>query len=155
MAKIIHDGLFKQVKLPSATSAERHRCSFGEMTLRADGQLLAQQDIRIEVEDATVLRERRQMFLVQDEITPMADWLIGTEPLRQFSHRPQPPAGAAPSAVGRTEGICSPTHQAPTPPRRPAHGAFEDGEKRSVGGGARSALRQLTRRRCPSAANRR
>ena len=43
----------------------------------------------------------------------------------------------------------------PQPPRRPGRGAFEGGEKRSVGVGARSALRKLTRRRCPSAANRR
>ena len=43
----------------------------------------------------------------------------------------------------------------PQPPRRPGRGAFEGGEKRSVGVGARSALRELTRRRCPSTASHR
>ena len=38
----------------------------------------------------------------------------------------------------------------PQPPRRPDRGAFEGGEKRSVGVGARSALREHARRRCPS-----
>ena len=37
----------------AAVGTEFHRGSFGEMTLRADGQVLAQQDIRIEREGAT------------------------------------------------------------------------------------------------------
>ena len=53
VAGIIHDGLPDLVKMPSAPPAEFHRGSFGEMTLRADGQVLAQQDIRIEREGAT------------------------------------------------------------------------------------------------------
>lgn len=53
VAGIIHDGLPDLVKMPSAPPAEFHRGSYGEMTLRADGQVLAQQDIRIEREGAT------------------------------------------------------------------------------------------------------
>ena len=53
VAGIIHDGLPDLVKMPSAPPAEFHRGIFGEMTLGADGQVLAQQDIRIEREGAT------------------------------------------------------------------------------------------------------
>ena len=53
VAGIINDGLPDLVKMPSAPSAEFHRGSFGQMTLRADGQVLAQQDIRIERVGAT------------------------------------------------------------------------------------------------------
>jgi len=53
VAGIIHDGLSDLVKTPSAPPAEFHRGSFGQMTLRADGQVLAQQDIRIERVGAT------------------------------------------------------------------------------------------------------
>lgn len=53
VAGIIHDGLPDLIRMPSAPPAEFHRGSFGAMTLRADGQVLAQQDIRIEREGAT------------------------------------------------------------------------------------------------------
>lgn len=53
VAGIIHDGLPDLIRMPSAPPAEFHRGSIGEMTLRADGQVLAQQDIRIEREGAT------------------------------------------------------------------------------------------------------
>lgn len=53
VAGIIHDGLPDLIRMPSAPPAEFHRGSFGQMTLRADGQVLAQQDIRIEREGAT------------------------------------------------------------------------------------------------------
>ena len=53
VAGIIHDGLPDLVAMPSAPPAEFHRGSIGATTLRADGQVLAQQDIRIEREGAT------------------------------------------------------------------------------------------------------
>lgn len=53
VAGIIHEGLPDLVKMPSAPPAEFHRGTFGEMTLRADGQVLAQEAIRIEREGAT------------------------------------------------------------------------------------------------------
>ena len=53
VAGIIHDGLPDLIRMPSAPPTEFHRGSFGAMTLRADGQVLAQQDIRIEREGAT------------------------------------------------------------------------------------------------------
>jgi hypothetical protein len=53
VAGIIHDGLPDLVKMPSAPPAEFYPGSVGAMTLRADGQVLAQQDIRIEREGAT------------------------------------------------------------------------------------------------------
>lgn len=53
VAGIIHDGLPDLVRMPSAPPAEFHRGAVGAMTLRADGQVLAQQDIRLEREGVT------------------------------------------------------------------------------------------------------
>jgi hypothetical protein len=39
--------------------------------------------------------------------------------------------------VGKFKAVQPSPLESPTPPRRPAHGAFEGGEKRSVGVGAR------------------
>jgi hypothetical protein len=47
---IIVDGLPDLIRMPSAPQQEFRPGSFGEMTLRADGQVLAQQDIRLERE---------------------------------------------------------------------------------------------------------
>ena len=53
VAGIIHDGLPDLIRMPSAPPAEFHRGAVGAMTLRADGQVLAQQDIRLEREGVT------------------------------------------------------------------------------------------------------
>jgi hypothetical protein len=50
VGRIIVDGLPDLVRMPSAPRPEYRPGSFGEMTLRADGKVLAQQDIRLERE---------------------------------------------------------------------------------------------------------
>jgi hypothetical protein len=47
---IIVDGLPDLIQMPAAPRPEFQPGRFGEMTLRADGQVLAQQDIRLERE---------------------------------------------------------------------------------------------------------
>jgi hypothetical protein len=47
---IIVDGLPDLIRMPSAPRPDFRPGSFGEMTLRADGKVLAQQDIRLERE---------------------------------------------------------------------------------------------------------
>ena len=49
----IDDGLPDLVKVPTASPAEFDRGSFGDMTLRANGHVLARQDIPIKREEAT------------------------------------------------------------------------------------------------------
>jgi hypothetical protein len=53
VASIIHDGLPDLIRMPSAPPAEYLRGSMGAMELRADGQVIAGDDIRIEREGAT------------------------------------------------------------------------------------------------------
>ena len=53
IATIIHDGLSDLIRMPSAQPAEFHKASFGSMQLRGDGQLIAQEDIRVEDNGAT------------------------------------------------------------------------------------------------------
>ena len=48
VASIIIDGLPDLICMPSAPEPEHYRGSFGRMELRADGQTIAEQDIRIE-----------------------------------------------------------------------------------------------------------
>jgi hypothetical protein len=48
VASIIIDGLPDLIRMPSAPGPEHYRGSFGRMELRADGQTIAEQDIRIE-----------------------------------------------------------------------------------------------------------
>lgn len=52
IATIIHEGLPDLVRMPAAPPAEFERGSFGHMTLKADGQAIAGQDIRIEKDGA-------------------------------------------------------------------------------------------------------
>ena len=52
IAKIIHDGLEDLIRMPSAPEPDYIRKALGSMQLRADGQILAQQDIRLEQEGA-------------------------------------------------------------------------------------------------------
>jgi hypothetical protein len=53
IAGLIIDGLPDLIRMPSTPPAEYHRASFGHMELRADGQVLAADDIRIEKEGAS------------------------------------------------------------------------------------------------------
>jgi hypothetical protein len=53
LASIIHEGLPDLIRMPSAPPAEYLRPAFGSMELRADGQVLAGEDIRVEREGAT------------------------------------------------------------------------------------------------------
>lgn len=50
IASIINESLPDLIRMPSAPPAEYLRGSFGHMELRADGQLIAGQDVRIERE---------------------------------------------------------------------------------------------------------
>jgi hypothetical protein len=50
IAGIIIDGLPDLIRMPSAPSTEYYNTSMGSMTLRANGQTVAQQDIRLEKE---------------------------------------------------------------------------------------------------------
>jgi hypothetical protein len=47
---IINEGLPDLVRMPSAPLPEFEKGSFGAMTLRADGKVVAEQDIRVEQE---------------------------------------------------------------------------------------------------------
>ena len=53
IAGIVIDGLPDLIRMPSSPPAEFHRASFGHMELRADGELIAGEDIRVEKESAT------------------------------------------------------------------------------------------------------
>jgi hypothetical protein len=53
VASIIIDGLPDLIRMPSAPGPEHYRGSFGRMELRADGQTIAEQDIRIEKNGGT------------------------------------------------------------------------------------------------------
>lgn len=53
VAGIIIDGLPDLVRMPSKPPTEYLRSSFGQMLLRANGEVLAGEDIRIEKEGAT------------------------------------------------------------------------------------------------------
>lgn len=48
VAGIVIDGLPDLIRMPSAPDVEYHKEAYGAMTLKADGQVLSQQDIRIE-----------------------------------------------------------------------------------------------------------
>ncbi len=52
VAGMIIDGLPDLIRMPSSPPAEYHRASFGNMELRADGQVIAAEDIRLEKEGA-------------------------------------------------------------------------------------------------------
>lgn len=53
IAKIIHDGLPDLIRMPSAPTPEYLKGSFGQMVLKAEGQAIAGEDIRIQKEGAT------------------------------------------------------------------------------------------------------
>lgn len=53
IAGIVIDGLPDLIRMPTKPPAEYHSASFGRMELRADGQAIAGEDIRIEKEGAT------------------------------------------------------------------------------------------------------
>lgn len=53
IAGLVIDGLPDLIRMPSTPPAEYHRASFGTMELRADGQLLTAEDIKLEKEGAT------------------------------------------------------------------------------------------------------
>jgi len=48
VASIIIEGIPDLIRMPSAPGPEHYRGSFGRMELRADGQTIAEQDIRVE-----------------------------------------------------------------------------------------------------------
>ena len=52
IAGMIIDGLPDLIRMPSKPPAEYHRASFGHMELRADGEVIAADDIRIEKDGA-------------------------------------------------------------------------------------------------------
>ncbi len=52
IAGMIIDGLEDLIRMPSAPPKEYYRSSFGNMELRADGQTIADEDIRIEKDGA-------------------------------------------------------------------------------------------------------
>jgi hypothetical protein len=53
VAAIVIDGLPDLIRMPAARPAELHPASIGRMTLRADGQTLAEQDLLLETGGAT------------------------------------------------------------------------------------------------------
>lgn len=53
IAGIVIDALPDLIRMPSSPPKEYHRASFGHMELRADGQALAGEDIRVEKEGVT------------------------------------------------------------------------------------------------------
>ena len=53
IAGMIIDGLPDLIRMPSSPPVEYHRASFGNMELRADGEVIASEDIRIEKDGAT------------------------------------------------------------------------------------------------------
>ena len=50
VATIIHEGLPDLIRMPSAPLPEQYAASIGSMQLRADGQVLAEQDVRLDKE---------------------------------------------------------------------------------------------------------
>jgi hypothetical protein len=50
VATIIHEGLPDLIRMPSAPPPEQYAGSIGSMQLRADGQVLAEQDVRLDKE---------------------------------------------------------------------------------------------------------
>jgi len=50
IAGIVIDGLEDLIRMPSSPPAEHYKASYGSMELRADGETIAQEDIRIEKE---------------------------------------------------------------------------------------------------------
>lgn len=52
IAGLIIDGLPDLIRMPSSPPAEFHRASFGNMELRADGNVIAADEIRVEKEGA-------------------------------------------------------------------------------------------------------
>lgn len=53
IAGIVIDGLPDLIRMPAAPAKEFNPESYGSLTLKADGQVVAQEDIRIEKEGAT------------------------------------------------------------------------------------------------------
>lgn len=53
IAGIVIDGLPDLIRMPAKPPTEFHRASFGRMELRADGQTLAEEDIKVEKEGVT------------------------------------------------------------------------------------------------------
>lgn len=53
LATIIHDGLADLIRMPSSPLPEYHAASHGSMTLKADGQVIAHEDLRLEKEGAS------------------------------------------------------------------------------------------------------
>lgn len=53
IAGMVIDGLPDLIRMPSSPPAEYYRPSFGSMELRADGEVIAAEDIRIEKDGAT------------------------------------------------------------------------------------------------------
>jgi hypothetical protein len=53
IAGLVIDGLPDLIRMPSSPPKEYHRANFGHMELRADGDLIAAEDIRMEKEGAT------------------------------------------------------------------------------------------------------
>jgi hypothetical protein len=50
IAEIVIDGLPDLIRMPTAKEKEMREASFGKLQLRADGQLLAEEDIKVEKE---------------------------------------------------------------------------------------------------------
>ncbi len=50
VATIIHEGLPDLIRMPSAPLPEQYAASIGSMQLRADGQVLAEQDVLLDKE---------------------------------------------------------------------------------------------------------
>lgn len=48
VAGIVIDGLPDLIRMPAAPPQEYHRASYGNLTLKADGQAIAQEEIRVE-----------------------------------------------------------------------------------------------------------
>lgn len=53
IAGMVIDGLPDLIRMPSSPPKEYHRANFGHMELRADGDLIAQENIRLEKEGAS------------------------------------------------------------------------------------------------------
>ena len=53
VATIIHEGLPDLIRMPSPPAPEQYKGAVGRMQLRADGELIAEQDIRLDKEGAT------------------------------------------------------------------------------------------------------
>ena len=53
IAGLVIDGIPDLIRMPSSPPKEYHRANFGHMELRADGDLIAQEHIKVEKEGAT------------------------------------------------------------------------------------------------------